>query len=199
MFFSKISNFAVVFDSGQDNDVGNQKGATIFVYWSFYWSIWICSTCFGRQTRPPSGALLTVYTALLQCTDFAADRWQGWDGQDLCPTNVYSCRIWAKTLKRRRLCAPIPHTHTHTHAHPHSCCNRRRKFQSIISFPRVKWTLDDISALDQQKSTVIKTRRNACFISVFTNLVCLTMLCLEEMFKNAVIKYSLNIITHALY
>ena len=27
------------------------------VYWLFYWSIWICSTCFGRQTRPSSGAL----------------------------------------------------------------------------------------------------------------------------------------------
>jgi len=86
-----------------------------------------------------------------------------------------------------------------THTRTHACCNRRRKIQSIISFPHVKWTLDDTSALDQQKSTVIKTRRNACFINVFTNLVCLTMLCLEEIFKNAVIKYSLNIITHALY
>ena len=40
-----------------DNDVSNQQYATIFVYWSFYSSIWICSTCFGRQIRPSSGAL----------------------------------------------------------------------------------------------------------------------------------------------
>ena len=45
------------------DDVSNQQDATNSVYWSFYWSIWICSTCFGRQTRPSSGALLTVYTA----------------------------------------------------------------------------------------------------------------------------------------
>jgi len=44
------------------NGVSNQQDATIFVYWSFYWPIWICSTCFGLQTRPSSGALLTVYT-----------------------------------------------------------------------------------------------------------------------------------------
>ena len=42
----------------------------------FYWSIWICSTCFGRQTHPFSGALLTVYTTLAQCTDIAVDRQQ---------------------------------------------------------------------------------------------------------------------------
>ena len=52
----------------QNNDLSNQQDATIFVYWSFYWSIWICSTCFRQQTRPSSGALLAVYTALLQCT-----------------------------------------------------------------------------------------------------------------------------------
>ena len=56
------------------NDVSNKQDATNSVYWSFYWSIWICSTCFGRQTRPSSGALLTVYTALVQRTDIATDR-----------------------------------------------------------------------------------------------------------------------------
>ena len=43
-------------------DVSNQNDATIFIYWSFYWSIWICSTCFGRQTRPSSRAFLTPCT-----------------------------------------------------------------------------------------------------------------------------------------
>jgi len=66
-----------------NNDVSNQQDATIFVYWSFYWYIWISSICFGRQTRPSSGALLTVYTALVQRTDIATDRWQGWDGTRL--------------------------------------------------------------------------------------------------------------------
>jgi len=42
-----------------NDDVSNQQDAIIFVYWSFYWSIWICSTCFGRQTRPSPGAILT--------------------------------------------------------------------------------------------------------------------------------------------
>jgi len=57
-----------------DNDVSNQQDATIFVYWSFYLSIWICCTCFGRQTRPSSGPRLTVYTALVRT--IGADRWQ---------------------------------------------------------------------------------------------------------------------------
>ena len=69
-------NFSSDLDKIRHNDVNNQQDATIFVYWS----IWICSTCFGRQTRPSSGALLTVYTALVQRSDIAADRWQGWDG-----------------------------------------------------------------------------------------------------------------------
>ena len=47
------------------NDVSNQQDATIFVSCSLYWSTWICSTCFGRQTRPSSGALLTVCTVLV--------------------------------------------------------------------------------------------------------------------------------------
>jgi len=51
-----------------------------FLLLVFYSSVWICCTCFGRQTRPSSRALLTVYTALLKCIDIAADRWQGWDG-----------------------------------------------------------------------------------------------------------------------
>jgi len=60
-----------------NDDVSNQQDATIVVYWSFYRSIWVCFTCFGRQTRPSSGALLTVYTALVQRTDIVVDRWQG--------------------------------------------------------------------------------------------------------------------------
>jgi len=42
------------FNKYKVNDVNNQQDATIFVYWPFYWSIWICSTS--------SAALLTVYT-----------------------------------------------------------------------------------------------------------------------------------------
>jgi hypothetical protein len=73
----------------QDNDLSNQQDATVFVYWSFYWSIWIFSTCFALQTRPSSGAFLTVYTALLQCTDIAADRWQGWNGTPVPSQNCH--------------------------------------------------------------------------------------------------------------
>jgi len=51
------------------NAVSNQQGATVLVYWSFYWSIWICSTCFGRQTRPSSGTFLTLTAAIsVHCT-----------------------------------------------------------------------------------------------------------------------------------
>ena len=35
----------------QNIDVRNQQDAAVSIYWSFYWSIWIFSTCFGRQTN----------------------------------------------------------------------------------------------------------------------------------------------------
>jgi len=41
-------------DRASLEDVNNQQDATNSVCWSFYWSIWICSTCFGRQTRSSS-------------------------------------------------------------------------------------------------------------------------------------------------
>ena len=75
----RLFNF-FFFNLVSDSDVSNQQDATSFVFWSFYWSIWICSTCFGRQTRPSSRALLTVYTALVKCIGIAADLWQGWNG-----------------------------------------------------------------------------------------------------------------------
>jgi len=64
----------------------NQQDATIFVSWFLYWSIWICSTRFGWQIHPPSGAVfdytyMCVYIyiyiyiymqVLVQCTDIAA-------------------------------------------------------------------------------------------------------------------------------
>ena len=111
-----------------NNDVSNQQDATNSVYWSFYRSTRICSTCSGRQIRPPSGAVLTIYKDLVQCTDIAADRWQvemeywyccrpvtGWDGVPiLLPTGDrlrWSTDIaadrWQVEIEYRYCCRPV--------------------------------------------------------------------------------------------
>ena len=59
------TNMKIIGKVAENYDASNQQDATNSVYWSFYWSIWICSTYFGWQTLPSSGALLTVYTALV--------------------------------------------------------------------------------------------------------------------------------------
>ena len=33
-------------DTNFNNDISNQQDGIIFIYWSFYWSIWICFTYF---------------------------------------------------------------------------------------------------------------------------------------------------------
>jgi len=47
----------------------HSQDASNFVYWPFDWSIWICSTCFGRQTRPSSGTLSDWYNGTIGTMD----------------------------------------------------------------------------------------------------------------------------------
>jgi len=118
----------------------------------FHWSIWICCTCFGRQTRPYSGALLTVYTVLVQCADCATDRWQSWDGtrrpQGL--SAIGRMKNSNDTIWNRTSDLPICSTA------PYAQCYRGHAFQvCLIYFPQV-------SRVQDHKNICSKYRSNPC-------------------------------------
>ena len=57
------------------DDIIEQHDGRIFFYRSFYLSICICSTCFGRQTRPSAGAILTIYIYIRAGRSGIESRW----------------------------------------------------------------------------------------------------------------------------